>query len=830
MTIKSSFLSLSMREQVCITIVILTILSILVVLCLSCTFCYEILKEDYKLKKLYFYDKFKEYIELCFYFQNFCLLQFEELVKRMQLQFYKFNRNASTANTAYDFQSNFDFDESNSVVDFDLELHKNISDNNDLLFFSCFNNVENICKEMKNLTIKNYLPFSSMIFTHDTNKSFVIPGYQLSCVKSLLFVDVDSNVILSFNGTKIYEIIQNRNINCSGTCIDNIGRKELVKYYDDIVKEMMKNTYARFVHYFSNTLFAFKHMFEKIENEMSNAEETSIIDKNNNETIYEYTKAIAGYYSSVKFPEDKMSFISYSDNRFFYFESKMIENYMYFLLSRISDFLDVTFIPLNYENNTIISPELCIMFLMKQMNYDMDINSIKILFSDIKKGESNISSCFYKSNALDDQLNIKDVFLTNSSFFMTVNNIISEGILDLGNSNYYYYTKYTYPNYNVLKDFRSDYILLDQVNFYLFASFKNPIEYSQFVYTIYRNCFLLIILIVIYIWIICLIVNLLFFLRTIKQITEPIKKLQEAIETTSIKDENLFNYEYDDFINDLFITCKELLSGQIDKNNNEKGLGEFNIISIPKDKLKIIDKNIYQRNLIINNDIMEQLILKQQSMMDFSQNIGINELYSRTNDLISMRRFRKNRRKNNDTFTLRNNNIISDISDNEKEMTSSKNNAKQNKTKEEKNRETYIKLFRISEYINYRQNKMENNYIYFVHNNINYDNASNISRISNNLNANININGSLKNNSKIKRQIVRSDSYGKKDDKENYSINMLDNNDISYLWYMEAKAKNNQTLNYHIFKSYEELFMDNNELSNQESIKMNNDSKDNHSD
>ena len=52
------------------------------------------------------------------------------------------------------------------------------------------------------------------------------------------------------------------------------------------------------------------------------------------------------------------------------------------------------------------------------------------------------------------------------------------------------------------------------------------------------------------------------------------------------------------------MTCKELLTGQID--NSENGLKNFNILGKEKDSK--IDKNIYKKNLIINNEIMQELI------------------------------------------------------------------------------------------------------------------------------------------------------------------------------------------------------------------------------
>ena len=131
------------------------------------------------------------------------------------------------------------------------------------------------------------------------------------------------------------------------------------------------------------------------------------------------------------------------------------------------------------------------------------------------------------------------------------------------------------------------------------ASFKEPMEYSEYIWAQYKNLFYLIIILIIYLWIICLIVNMLIFSKVIKQITEPIFKLQEAIELNNIKDEKIFQYEYDDIINDLFITTKELLTRQIDHRNNNKYSNQFNILR--NDKENHVDKSKYEKNLIINN-------------------------------------------------------------------------------------------------------------------------------------------------------------------------------------------------------------------------------------
>ena len=54
MSVPSQFLTLSIKDQLWITILILTIFSLIVILCLPGSFSYEILMEDYKRKKKIF--------------------------------------------------------------------------------------------------------------------------------------------------------------------------------------------------------------------------------------------------------------------------------------------------------------------------------------------------------------------------------------------------------------------------------------------------------------------------------------------------------------------------------------------------------------------------------------------------------------------------------------------------------------------------------------------------------------------------------------------------------------------------------------------------------
>ena len=468
---------------------------------------------------------------------------------------------------------------------------------------------------------------------------------------------------------------------------------------------------------------------------------------------------------------------------------------LFYLHNSLANHLNISFIPIYKENNTIISTKLCLQFLLKQYNYELNEEQINVKFNELIKGVSNITDCFIDKNIFKKQQNLNNILDINISNFLFVDNLLYQGIIDTGKYPYYY-IKYSFPNYNSLKEFRSDYLLLDQVNFYLFISFKEPILFSQLVLQINKNLFYLIVIIVLYTWIVCSFVNLLIFNKVIVQLIEPILKLQEAIESSSIKDDNIFKYEYDDFISDLFLTSKELLNGQINNSGNGRDLNQFNIIS--KSKKNNIKKNEYQRNLIINNDIMNQLISEQQNMMDFSKNIQINYLFNKNlennNDNII------NTNKNFHSHKIDDNKLLFNLNDdNNKDNIPNKN--KKYKSYEEKNRLSYKKLFQISEYLFYYQNKVENNYIHLV-NNLKKDERrkSNISNIKSDEPLNI--------STKSKKTINLSESYGKNDDKDNIKINMLRNKNISYLWYMEAKKKMNKSLNYKINTNYDELFND----------------------
>jgi len=789
MCFKSKFLTLPIKNQICITIITLNIFCLLVILTICGSLAYEILKEDFKQKKLYFYEKYKEYIESCFYFQNFCLLQYEEIIKRIQMQI----RENIEASIIYAYSQSIDLDNDNKlkVIEFnprdDLEEQSN---ENDYLYFRCFSK-ESLCKTMEFNIIEQYTTISSLISSHNINKKFNMPMFDnIPIIKNPIFYEVYSYSAFSFDLSKLLSKFK-----------DIFGNVEDVNLLDNYFEYMIKLSFDELNDIVHLILinpqplmeFTFNKTINKIKKEIPYYK-----DLFEGTTILFFLR-IANYFPKIDYGNNQFNLITENEGFiiYFYVETKLIDNYLYFMNNKLSSYIDIYFIPLYFGNNTIISPDLCILFLLKQVEFGITQKEVDELYEKIIKGEATIKDCINDAGVLKNHLEIDNIFNLNQSFFVFISNSsIREGIINLDYSNYYF-MKYSYPNFNTLIEFIPEYFYKDQINFYLFSSFRDPIKYSNLFFQISLNSFYLIILIITYIWSICLIINLLISIKVIKQLIVPIKNLQETLLSNSIKDKKIFEYEYDEFINDLFLSCKELLTKQIDKSSKEKGIENLNHSSIiSKEKSKDTEENKYSKNLKINNDIMNKLLNEQKSLMDFSKYIETNENDNIENDLDKSNKSSLNIKKVN----LDN---IGDIDNNKvkfNKILQNKNSSQfEKEEKEKENRESFKKLFQISEY-----------FYYFLENNT----KKLISISDNEVNSESNINLKNEKSSQINFEQVNSNYHklikkvDNNDNMKGYSINMIGKTDMTYLWYMEAKKKNNKSLNYKMGIKYDELFMD----------------------
>ena len=812
MSISNIFLSLSIKQQICITIISLTLFCILVILSIFGSLAYEIIKEDIKQKKLYFYENYQEYIESFFYFQSFYLLQYEEIIQRIHKQIWEYEKVINKYNQTVSKEKVHEINATlyytfNSSQIYTLDFKTNNSFGG--LYFTCFSEDKLGCYDIDSFAPKQYYTLPSPFITDNLNDYNIIriPMYDNTTLMKLpIYVDLYSISFISFNPfsmiAKSFEL-----------CNNSFNRTKINEIYTTLFNQKEKEFKEIAKYAILDRPPLVDYMFGKIIKEIDNDLEMY------KDFVWMYLLNIfSGYISKIDYGNYKF----YSMNNimdlfsYIYVETDLIENYLDFINYKLYSLIDVNFIPLYYENNTILSPDLCILFLLKQTDFQMDEEKRKELFEKIAKGESLIEECFIGgNNILDDQLDIKDMININMSYFFFISNYnIYHGIMNLNNSNYYF-MKYSSPNYNTLKDFKSDYYLLDQTNYYLFKSFREPIKYTELFTQVSLNCFYLILILITYIWLICLSINLFIFYKVIIQLIEPIKNLRETIESSSIKDENTFKYDYDDIINELFLTCKELLTGQIDKNTNEKGLDKFNILSISNNKLKDNYENAYTKNLIINNDIMSKLLGQQKSLMDFSKNIKLNEYNDEQNNFITNKNSNISSihipNKINPNFNFDNNNNDNFNSDNlnASSLIDNKKTVKNNEEKEKEDREPYKQLFLISEYFKLYLNKTFQNYITINNNIITNEVVMEEQSKMSKMNRMANRKNSVKmSNLNLHKTIKRGDSNTTLNEDKNITINILNKEDISYLWYMEAKKKKNPSLNYKIGHKYEELFVD----------------------
>ena len=765
MSIHSRFLTLSIKEQVCLTIFLLTVFSVLVILCLPCSFSYEILREDYKKKKRFFYNEYKEYIEACFYYQGYNLLKYEEIIKRMLKEADKY----STRGGLFEYKTDFKEEYNDQFPVRDLYYNESKEDENrtDILYFYCFNEDNDRCKEVKESLKNKYESLYSLIFTTDVYNRFRLPELDIPIVDKAIAVNINESFMFCFD---------------KKVMMDNLGLD-----FEKIASDTIDYVSRTLEGYVNDEYFLYDNLYQKAEQEVftygiNYRLDETLTPEERKEIIRDFAKEIVGYHSSVQFTNDKswvLSYDYYGDQIYYYIEMYMEAEFLLLVHQALSIDLNIHFVPLFSHNNTILLPDICVFFMMRQTHDIFKDEKLYELYDKIIRGNSTIKECFYDKDYYEKQKIITEIFDEVGSPFLDITNKINQGIYKLPNGEPLYFMKYSFPNFNLLKNFKSDHLIMDPLNFYLFSSFKEPEEFADYIWAQHKNLFYLIIILIVYIWVICFLINMLIFYKVIKQITEPIYKLQEAIEANNVKDENVFKYEYDDIINELFITCKELITRQIDTRNNTKYSKQFNILNSGNDKNNVIDKSKYEKNLIINNDIMNELINEQQNMNDLSENIDTNTELDE--DLVDKEEKHANLEKEENKQKDDKN-----INDNNDKF---KNIVNQNKIEEENDKESYKSLFRLAEYLYYYRCKNEDNII-TVNTAITDE-----SKKSNKMKMN-----------KVKKKISKIQSIYEVE--ENISINMFKDKDITYLWYMEMKKRKNKSFNYQVSDDYEELFMD----------------------
>ena len=416
MSVPSNFLTLSIREQLCLTILILTIFSLLVILCLPGSFSYEILMEDYKRKKKFFYNEYMEYIQTCFYFHSFNILKYEEIIKRMAKQMYKY----STRETFYQYESSFQ--ENDKVED----LFKNENKNEpDKLYEYCYNSKEEICTNAIDILSNKYESLNGLIFSHDVINRIKMPGYDIPIIDSFVSININDSVIYGFNKTGLYSVIVNT------TDYSNINEKQLNNYYQGLVLKQMAYAYSNILSSLQLNLFLFHELFNKVVTEMNNMEERELFNDptlSRSTAFFRYTQAALGHYSTIELSNNKCYLMTHTQGKYYYFQFNLIQNYLDIIGKYLSDDENMHFIPLFPVNHTIMSPGLCTSFLLKQSKNMFDEKTMNETYSNIRKGVDGIEACFYDKSVLENS-KIKEMLETNITHFLVVGNKFYHGLI-----------------------------------------------------------------------------------------------------------------------------------------------------------------------------------------------------------------------------------------------------------------------------------------------------------------------------------------------------------------------------------------------------------------
>ena len=200
MGVKKTFLTLSIRHQITIYIIVTSITCLLSLLTLFSIYSQIILKMQSRKRNEYYFEKYKEIIDAEVKFQSFILYLYEQIIKVFNSQLYYYNSNNDIVDLLSDqFQNEY-------VQYYDYPEKPKVGDNNTFYLLNFSNDVPN------NYQVRMYL---NSIYPSLNNKLNVITNFSLSFFgrnKSLIndynFILLEKKNAYSINWTQIQKIRQ----------------------------------------------------------------------------------------------------------------------------------------------------------------------------------------------------------------------------------------------------------------------------------------------------------------------------------------------------------------------------------------------------------------------------------------------------------------------------------------------------------------------------------------------------------------------------------------------------------------------------------------------
>ena len=558
-------------------------------------------------RKEYFYRRYKELIDSKIRFQTFLLYQYEQLIKGFNSQIYYYGL---SKNDLYDTMINYKDDliknyEETTEEDYDPDLPDDeklyylysFSDDiymNSKVYYSLANTHSSIDNQLKG--IRNF--------------RITYLGSNTRIINEYTFVPLSQGSIYSVNRTRIKEV-------------EELSKGNFVQYYDDLINEYV-NKYKNFMNDFKKGELPFMDIFFKDKYYIfaNYVNETYLRDVYRND-VNEYINNISYHFHFINYSSKKIFFTDNGDQNKVTFieENSIIPYYLYFIFTQIQKSLDINTIPMFFENNTILSTNLCYSFLYKQI---MLINSMSVkdvfdeekinsIYNSLKKGVSNIGDCILdKKYNYDTKQNAYDVLNVKFNKYYSMKNRREFSLFKLSDtilSENFFCLKYSFPDFSSILNFKPTFFTLDQINLYSFSTFYEPVRYYGNVQTFYSNVEYLIVLCLLYLWILIFFYLVWRAKKLFVEVIEPINNLTNMINKLDVKEDNVLKYEPDDNINELFKLCNDLLLGKYkqkilhdneintEKVENNKSLSNFNNLKINRRLIEEMMENKNEYNL-----------------------------------------------------------------------------------------------------------------------------------------------------------------------------------------------------------------------------------------
>ena len=565
MSFKSKFLELDMKSQITYTISFIFYLIFLLVLLFFGSCSYEILRQSSLQRANYFEDIALSTLKNIIRFQNYQIYLYEDFIKASinQLLYYISNVDKETWTIPYELEKTF-FTDLNTDQDNNCILNK--------CFYYYAANEDSIEAEIKSLklslikliptiiTIQNMALFfvkrDELIFD---DLVFYFSKYKIifSLDKNTNFSEYNFNSVNSLSYNYIYDILK---------------KTENSKIFDYIFPNKNKNDFNMKDFCFKQPLITLntqrivnmKNIYSGIGNDNS--------DNENNEQCI-----VFGYFH--------------------------LDFYELFFLNFIKKFKGFIALPSNKKETSDTAQEYVSSY--SPCNYVRGLQKDKTLLykynADNIRSIHQLDECFKESET---QEIIANTYFNETNLFLFEDKILKKDFINLQSNaqGEYLYMKTVFPTLNVTLLYRPQFVPLSSYIQYSFYNYYPTRIYIQNVNNISFNLWLFILMILIFIWHVIHIIIYFLANNLSESITNPIKNLRSSVESMAINDESIFVYKNDEIINDLFITSRALLKGELLFQHHDQ---EKDTVSYTK--------NIFFNQEVISKYPSDQNILKNDS-------------------------------------------------------------------------------------------------------------------------------------------------------------------------------------------------------------------------